>query len=232
MLFDSSRLVVIGANSVNLSLFAAQQFRRFIENTCANFIDPATNKTVYTNIVNRCIFDSFEIHNIVARTIVGRRLRLKTIRDSRQQDANFTPELFPGVKLLIWIKPPGECRCVKKKKASNSCECNVQTSLFDSGRIILTGSKKIRDLNRAKHILIHMLEEFYDNDAELPHNQRFEARRKEIFKASVEMTGFMPAKKRRVVKVKSPKAELIEILNLLPKTKVGREISQALRHSF
>ena len=212
MLFESGKLVVIGALSVEHSRYASQMYRILISNIVAKYYDKEHKTHIRSNLINRTLFNNFGIHNIVAKTYLGYRLKLKRFKDAKQRNARFEPESFPGCPFLVWVEPKSMCTCETKKESNESCICNVNTSLFDSGNVILTGSKTIENTNRAKHKLMSFTKEFIDNDKILPKNERYEARRQDIFNTSVENTGYV---KQRTIN-DSIKLSREQVLDLLP----------------
>ena len=216
MVFDSGKIVVIGALSLEHSRYAAQMYRRMISNVKSLYYDSKTNKHIFTDLSLRSKFDDFGVHNIVATTKLKYGINQKSFRDTKQRDANYEPESFPGCPFLVWIRPREKCQCEKKKAtAKYSCDCNIQTSLFGSGKINLTGSKSIRDTNRAKHIIMHLTKNFSQSKKIVPKEKRFQLRRQAIFKVSVNNTGYQPLKKRRRVKT----IKLKSLLKRLPEQK-------------
>jgi len=190
MMYEAGQIVVIGAISLQHSLYAAQMFRLLISTIKAAFYDRALGKIRITSLGPRTQFEGFEVGNIVATSDLPWGVKLKQFRDQMQRDAHYSPERFPGCPFLVWIKPPSACRCEKKQhKTKESCECNVQSSIFDSGSFITTGSKSLQDTNRAKHLIIEYTKKHQLKSPLLPRNQRFQARRNEIFKVSENQNG-------------------------------------------
>ena len=219
MVFDSGKLVVIGALSIDHSRYSAQMYRKVLSNVKCLYYDPLTQKNVFTNIENLSSFSDFGIHNIVATTKLKYEINQKSFRDTKQRDTNYEPESFPGCPYLVWIKPRENCQCEKKGTAKYSCNCNVQTSLFGSGKVNLTGSKSIRDTNMAKHIIMRITKDFSQKDKTIPKEERYHHRRQAIFKVSSENTGYQPIKKKHKVK----QVKLASIIKQLPKQIVNEK---------
>jgi TATA-box binding protein (TBP) (component of TFIID and TFIIIB) len=184
MVFKIGKLVVVGALTFEHSRYAAQMYRRLIESAfSAHFTK----------------FLDFQIGNWVANSRLPYTVDPKALRDTKQRDARYTPEAFPGCRLLVWVRPRGECRCVKKAKANKECcACNVKSTVFDTGTFIITGSKSIADINRAKHAVHQFTQPHRLADAPaVPKDKRYEMRRQAILDASYLETGLKPVKKKR-----------------------------------
>jgi TATA-box binding protein (TBP) (component of TFIID and TFIIIB) len=199
--FETGKLTVVGALTEQHSLYAAQMYRMTLENIMACYYDRITNTNIITNLVNRTKFDNFRIGNVVATCKLPYRVNLKSFRDQKQRDAHYNPEAFPGCPYLVWISPRDQCKCNVTKKGKESCDCNVQSSIFDSGAFNLTGSKTIEDINRAKHMILKFTEKYKDESTQLPKNKRYEARRQEIFNVSIDETGLVHKKRKCVIEI-------------------------------
>lgn len=98
--------------------------------------------------------------------------------------ATWDPEMFPGLKILVWLRPRSACKC-KSMKKNMSCDCNVRVVIFDTGKVNIPGCKRFRDVQLANKLLRDLVEDedFHDSTKQLPRSQRFEARRQKILKA-------------------------------------------------
>lgn len=215
MVFEAGKLVVVGAKTVEHSRYAAQMYRRLLERVVSVYYDPETDQNIICDLQNRTQFLDFEVGNLAAASLLPFRINLKMFQDSHLKDADYNPESFPGCRYKIWLNPRSMCKCVKRKKEKDSCECNVQSTLFDTGAFIVTGSTSIQDTNRAKHIIIKETRDFLKFDKLLPKNKRYEARRQEIFNASVESTGLRPVRKKRKIE-KRPLEDLLQVVQWSP----------------
>jgi len=190
MVFEAGQIVVIGAVTIEHSRYAAQKYRLLLSQVSAIFWDQQRNQLVLTTLENRTCFEEFEIGNIVATSDLPWKIKLKQFRDHMQRDAEYNPDRFPGCSFVVWIKPRQNCQCPRPEhKTKESCACNVQSTLFDSGSFIITGSKSLQDTNRAKHLIIKYTQNHQKLQELVPRKLRFEARREEIFKASMEHNG-------------------------------------------
>ena len=199
MLFEAGKIVVIGSLTVEHSRYATQMYRLMLSNVTSRYYNKETNTIVRSNLVNRTRFKNFGIHNIAAKTNIGYNITLKTFKDQLARDTNFDPELFPGLPIIVWVSPKQDCRCVSKKDTKTSCACTVNTSLFDSGEIIITGSKKIQNTNKAKHIVLNFCKDLKNPKKLVPREKRFESRRQYIFNTSFENSGYIHKRSRRKI---------------------------------
>ena len=122
LVFRSAKIVVVGAVTYYHSLLACQRYRLLIESVGAVYRGENGHLGVY-NLTNRMQFKEWRITNIVAHVNLGRRPDLKILSELVADLTAWNPELFPGLKLLVWLRPKAECACVKRKK-NKSCKCN------------------------------------------------------------------------------------------------------------
>jgi TATA-box binding protein (TBP) (component of TFIID and TFIIIB) len=190
LVFRSAKIVVVGAVTYYHSLMACQRYRLLIESV-EGVYRGETGLSVY-NLTNRMQFINWRITNIVASVRLQCRPDLKILTEIAADLSAWNPELFPGMKLLVWLRPKDECKCVKKKK-NKSCDCNCRALIFDTGEAIITGCNTIQDLNLSHHRIVTLLsdDELHDKDAEPSKRRRFESRREKIIKAAyVEFAGW------------------------------------------
>jgi len=181
------------------------------------FVSRAAEKTVSKNIV----FDNFRINNFVVTAALGYRVDLKALRDGEEKDIYYVPELFPGARFKIWLRPKSKC-CCKIREDMVLCECSVKCTLFDTGTLNIVGAKSIADANRAKNYTINLTKPYKVMEDFLPKSERFEARRKRIFDASAEKTGIVRVDKKHKVK----RQNLSCLLALLPSTRLEQRFEQ------
>jgi TATA-box binding protein (TBP) (component of TFIID and TFIIIB) len=184
LVFHSGNIVVVGALSIYHSLLACQIFRQIIERIAC--IYKTKDKFEAKNLVNRTTFSHWSISNIVADYNLGCKPDLKYLADIAPEIAKWKHELFPGLRLLVWLKSKKECQCISKK--NESCACNCRATIFDTGKFVITGCKNIQSLN----ICLFQLRLFFSdkkthekNEEYLKNIKRFEARRKKLLEAAV-----------------------------------------------
>lgn len=190
LVFRSAKIVVVGAVTYYHSLLACQRYRLLIESVGAVYRGENGHLGVY-NLTNRMQFKEWRITNIVAHVNLGRRPDLKILSELVADLTAWNPELFPGLKLLVWLRPKAECACVKRKK-NKSCKCNCRALIFDTGQIIITGCDTLQNLNLARYRIVSILEneDLHDRDV-VVRGRNFESRREKIIKAAyVEFVGW------------------------------------------
>lgn len=197
LVFRTGKLVVVGALSRYHALYAAQLYRIMIEQVVVPYKDPDTERIILSNLEGRTKFDRWGIWNIVASVNIGCRPDLKLLTELLGDVTAWNPELFPGLKLLVWLRPKALCRCNSRKK-NKSCACNSRALLFDTGQVVMTGCRVMSDINLTKHRIQTLMEDedFHEKDAQLPKHQRFEARRQKILRSSFVET-MAPTEKQR-----------------------------------
>lgn len=201
LVFRSGKLVVVGAVSWFHALLACHMYRLYIEQVAAPYLDSVTKRIVLSDLKGRTKFEKWGIWNVVASTNSGVRPDLKALTEMLTDVTAWNPELFPGLKLLVWLTTKMKCKCIRRKK-NGSCVCNARALIFDSGKVVMTGCKRMEDITLTRKRIQNLLsdEVFQDKAEPLPRNERFEARRRKLLEANqVEFSGFTrppPLKKR------------------------------------
>jgi TATA-box binding protein (TBP) (component of TFIID and TFIIIB) len=192
LVFRPGKIVVVGAVTPEHSRFVCQMYRQIIERIPGVYHCNTSQRIVSSNLVGRTCFANWGVYNIVAHSHLGMRPNLKALVDKIPELATWQPELFPGLKFLIWLRPKSQCPCTRKRK-NKSCDCNARLLLFDSGTIVITGCKDLQGVNLSKHLIQTLLGQdkaYLETDSELPKHLRFEARRKKLLASSfVEFDG-------------------------------------------
>jgi TATA-box binding protein (TBP) (component of TFIID and TFIIIB) len=198
LVFRSGKLVCVGALTKYHLLLACQTYRQLLEKVIGIYRDKVTYKLRNINLEGRTQFTNWGIQNIVAHDNLNCKPNLKYIAKIIPEVANWNPELFPGLKLLVWIKKKASCCCLKKKK-NNSCQCNLRVLLFDTGKYVTTGSTDIESIAMGTHIIKTL---FSDNeylntmDPAMNHLSKFQTRNQQIINdAFIEFAGYRSYKK-------------------------------------
>ncbi len=183
LIFRSAKIVVVGALTKHHSLYACQMYRQMIEEVTGVYSHNG-NLGIY-DLIGRTQFKEWRVTNIVADYNVGHRPDLKLLTEMLADVSNWTPELFPGMKLKVWLKTKEDCKCIKKKK-NKSCKCTSRVLLFDTGKAVFTGCKSLSDVNITRQRIQELLidTDFHDKDDEPMRKKRFESRREKIIKAA------------------------------------------------
>lgn len=202
LVFRSGKLVVVGAVSWHHALLSCQMYRTFIERVKCPYQGEDGHIVVET-LMGRTKFEKWGIWNLVSSMDLGCRPDLKVLTELLTDIAAWNPELFPGLKLLTWLRPKDKCKCTRRKK-NGSCACNSRALIFDSGKVVMTGCKNMEDIALTRLRIRALIEDdtFLDHNDPLPRKQRFEARRKKLLQAAEQVefcgsTRVIPEKRSR-----------------------------------
>lgn len=190
LVFRSGKMVVVGAQSEHHSIFATHMYRQMIENVYSVY--KTDSGLIYSNLVGRTNLNSFRITNIVANVKLKNRPDLKILAELAADLTAWNPDLFPGLKLLVWLKPKDQCKCVKKKK-NKSCSCNCRALIFDTGNVVITGCKNLDDVKLSKSRIQMLLDDpdLHNKEDEPAKKDRSLKRREKILKSSyIEFIGW------------------------------------------
>ena len=190
VLFRSGKMNTVGACSIEHARYSIQCIRQLIEKITGVFY--SGDDVVCSSLEGRVTLIRFTVVLMVANAQLDVRPNLKHVMTVAPDLAKWNPELFPGLKFLIWVSPRSKCRCVTKKNTRN-CNCNVKVSIFDTGKLVITGGRSIRVVNNAMRSLQMIFSDTdYQNDEKLLEKHlRFEARRKRLLSHEyIEFSGF------------------------------------------
>jgi TATA-box binding protein (TBP) (component of TFIID and TFIIIB) len=187
LLFESAKIVIVGAQTHYHALYACQMYRQIVENAYPN-----------EEWVGRFLISKWNICNIVCSFKLEFRPDLTVLMQQAGEIASWNPELFPGCFLLVWIKPKNECKCTTKKKKNRSCQCNCRASVFDTGKVNIAGCVNLKDLHIAKYRVETVLSDpdFLATDIEPGKRERYHYRRRKILEY-VEFVGFKKNRKKK-----------------------------------
>jgi TATA-box binding protein (TBP) (component of TFIID and TFIIIB) len=199
LVFRSGKLVCVGALTKYHSLLACQMYRQLIELVVGVYREKISNTLRNTNLQGRTQFVNWGIQNIVAHDDLKCKPNLKYITDVIPEIADWNPELFPGLKLLVWIKPKNNCFCIKKKK-NKSCKCNLRVLLFDTGKYVATGCIDTQSILHGANIIKNIFSDdtYKESSSSLLSNSmsKFELRKEKIKAAAyIEFAGYRSYKK-------------------------------------
>lgn len=226
--FRSGKIVVVGAHSKNHSLCACQRFRRMIESVSSIYSNHGV-LGAYT-LQGRTQFKDWRVTNIVSNFDIGYRPDLKRLAEMLADLSNWNPELFPGLKLLAWLRPKSECVCQKKKK-NKSCKCNSRVLLFDTGKAVFTGCKSLDDVNKTRYIIEQLMSDdiFREKEDEPTRKDRFESRREKIIMAAhVEFVGWARPPTKRI-RLEDPVASVFDYVESLGKSATARAVARTAK---
>ncbi len=170
LVFASGKIVVVSGLTLNHTRYMSQMVRYIVEQVQCVMRD--TNGAIQPrgSLVGRTVFRDCHIHNIVGHSFLGHRIDLQCMCTAAPSCCKWLPDLFPGLKCKIWLTAEHACVCRSKVKnetapvaddpdlrlvlgrsgggaKKSSCVCSVRVLIFDSGKIVLTGGRCVRDVN-------------------------------------------------------------------------------------
>jgi len=170
LIFASGKIVVVSGQTPHHTLYMSQLTRFIIEQVrCAMRADDGTVDPC-GSLMGRTIFKDCITHNVVGHAELGCRINLQAMCEAAPSACKWVPDLFPGLKCRMWLTGSGRCECHKPK-----CVCAVKVLVFDTGRIVITGGRCIRDVNSIFFRIRAIAPDFNDGDANLviPREDRF-----------------------------------------------------------
>jgi len=172
LVFRSGKLVIVHCLSLEHSRFCCHLYRLLLETIQFVVCDPAQeNRLMLTTLEGRTQFNNWKVHNTVGFGKLGCRVDLNALRESAPHVCQYKPDIFPGLKLRVWIHPQDQCMCNTLK-----CPCKVKMLIFDNGNVIIVGARSIRHVNQVFYRFKALVPQYIDESAPLPRALRFEAR--------------------------------------------------------
>lgn len=183
LVFRSGKMVVTGAKTLHHSIYACHLYRRIIEGVEAVY---RLNHTLgLYNLLGRTHFLGWKVTNIVMSDTLTKRPDLKRIAQMLGDTAAWTPQVFPALRLLVWLRPKLSCRCQSDKK-NRSCACTCKALIFDSGKIVIAGCKTTTEVRIGHDLVVDLCDEGEFQEQNLtfiPKHLRFNARKKKALDA-------------------------------------------------
>ena len=172
LVFRSGKLVIVRCLSWEHSRFCCHYYRMMLERIqCVMRDSDDGNRLKLTTLEGRTQFENWEVHNSVGYGQLGCRVDLAALREAAPHVCQYKPDVFPGLKLKVWVSDPSKCTCKKIK-----CPCKVQMLIFDTGKVIIVGARSTRVINSVFYRFKSLVPKYVDYGSQLPRKQRFEAR--------------------------------------------------------
>lgn len=179
LVFASGKVVVVSVRSMPHMRFVSQMLRLVIEQLRCPMLDEHGSVYIGT-LQGRTVFQNCNVHNIVGHGFLGCRIDLQAMCDAAPACCKWFPDLFPGLKCKIWLAPEYRCICgateaVEGVKLGGKCTCFVKMIIFDTGKIVIPGSRNIRDINSVFYRIKLMAPRFESgpHGASIPREDRF-----------------------------------------------------------
>ncbi len=185
LIFNTGKMMIVGAKTKYQSLLGSHQCRKLIEQVEAPYRDPATGEITIQTLENKLAYTYFQVENMMANVYVGGFPNLAMLFRDLPRISNWNPELFPALKIIIWKTAKRDCTCAKKRNMS--CACNITVSLFDTGKMNISGCRNHSDVNYARKHMLTILDndQYQDKGVLVSKEKRFDERRRKLLRGGV-----------------------------------------------
>lgn len=174
LLFSTGSIVIVSLRSKAHARYMGQVLRAILEAACPLF-------------AQRLRFERCEIHNVVGNADLGYPIDLQAMSEAAPACCKWFPELFPGLECKIWLTESYKCVCGKGNRGSSNnpkfgggnnrttlllpgagsqrkCSCVVKLLIFKTGCLVITGARRLSDVNAVFFRIKSLLSEFKSND--------------------------------------------------------------------
>jgi hypothetical protein len=110
---------------------------------------------------------------VVGNADLGYPIDLQAMSEAAPACCKYFPELFPGLECKIWLTPDYKCSCGKGRTGTKfgggngsqrKCSCVVKLLLFKTGCLVITGARRLCDVNAVFFRIKSLLGEFKQLD--------------------------------------------------------------------
>lgn len=168
LLFSTGSIVIVSLRSKDHARYMGQLLRAILEAACPLF-------------AQRLRFERCEIHNVVGNADLGYPIDLQAMSEAAPACCKWFPELFPGLECKIWLTESYTCVCGKGNRSSvkpfgsrsstllpgagsqRKCSCVVKLLIFKTGCLVITGARRLSDVNAVFFRIKALLGEFKSN---------------------------------------------------------------------
>lgn len=170
LLYNTGCIVIVSLRSKDHARYMGQMLRAILEAACPLFSQ-------------RLRFERCEIHNIVGNADLEFPIDLQAMAEAAPACCKWFPELFPGLECKIWLTESYRCVCGRAGNSGGSrgsrtstyeavshllpgagsqrkCSCAVKLLIFASGRLVITGARRLSDVNAVFFRIKALLGEF------------------------------------------------------------------------
>lgn len=164
LLFSTGSIVIVSLRSKDHARYMGQMLRAILEAACPLF-------------AQRLCFERCEIHNVVGNADLGYPIDLQAMSEAAPACCKYFPELFPGLECKIWLTESYKCVCGKSAGAAGKtrdvvakllpgagsqrkCSCVVKLLIFKTGCLVITGARRLADVNAVFFRIKSLLGEF------------------------------------------------------------------------
>lgn len=151
LLFSTGSVVIVSLRSKDHARQMGQMLRAILEAALPLF-------------AQRLRFEGCRIQNAVGSTDLGYPIDLQAMSEAAPACCKYFPELFTGLECKIWLTPDYKCNCKKGGGGGAKCSCVVKLLLFKTGRLVITGARRLSDVNAVFFRIKALLGEFKQVD--------------------------------------------------------------------
>ncbi len=177
LVFASGKLVLVSAVSENHTRYMNQFFRCIVEQIeCVMMKD---GKPWFGTLMGRTVFENNVTHNVVGHGDLGMEIDLKALRDANPGSVKYLHDSFPAAKCSVWLTDDFKCHCGGagvedlsvhaddleklpnlKRVLKKKCHCTIKCLCFDTGKIVMIGGERVRDVNAVFYKMQQLIPKF------------------------------------------------------------------------
>lgn len=198
LVFASGKLVLVSAVSENHTRYMNQFFRVIIEQIKCVMLK--NEKLWFGTLMGRTVFENNVTHNVVGHGDLGMKINLNALRDANPGSVKYLHDSFPAAKCSVWLTEDCKCHCSEgtggsqppmaadeipaeelekmpnlKRALKKKCHCTIKCLCFDTGKIVMIGGEKVRDVNAVFYKMQQMIPQFQTTKQfVLPKEEQFE----------------------------------------------------------
>jgi TATA-box binding protein (TBP) (component of TFIID and TFIIIB) len=159
LIFSTGCVVVVSLRSENHASYICQTLRLLLETVHCVLRDERGMLLDSRTLEGRLHFDRCEIHNIVGKADLAYRIDLQAMAEAAPSSCKWFKDSFPGLECKIWLTASYTCVCGRPagSKATaiaafegpgqRKCSCAVKLLIFPTGRLVITGARRLQDVN-------------------------------------------------------------------------------------
>lgn len=188
LVFGSGKLVLVGALSKWHLRYTLQVIRLMIENVTCKIRD---ERIVNGTLRGHTLFQKCTVQNIVGNAFFGYKIDIAALGRGYPECIEYIDGSFPAAKANVYITHSGRCECVQKRgtaivddEETNSlnqvmgkfqtgkCPCTIKCLVFKTGKLVLIGARRPRDVNMVFHHMRPIVSQFLLTDERDMHEKR------------------------------------------------------------
>lgn len=178
LVFGSGKLVLVGALSKWHLRYTLQVIRLMIENVTCKIRDQGI---INGSLRGYTLFQKCTVQNVVGNAFFGYKVDIAALSKGFPECIEYIDGSFPAAKANVYITHSGTCECVLKKSTEDNqdesskvmgkfqtgkCPCTIKCLVFRTGKIVLIGARKPRDINMVFHHMQPIVSQFLLSEQE------------------------------------------------------------------